>query len=168
MDNERLIAPKYKRLAAFLLDFVLVFMLWYFMTKGNLKQVDTLMETLDPAVDGALDVFVKALFQMLTAFLLKWLFCQTLYFCILPAILGNGKTLGKLLLRISLLDAGTLDEMSPSRLMLRELVGRTLLETVLIIPGIVSLFMVLFSKNGKSLRDRLANTITVQDTSYLV
>ena len=168
MDNERLIAPKYKRLAAFLLDFVLVFMLWYFMTKGNLKQVDTLMETLDPAVDGALDVFVQALFQMLTAFLLKWLFCQTLYFCILPAILGNGKTLGKLLLRISLLDAGTLDEMSPSRLMLRELVGRTLLETVLIIPGIVSLFMVLFSKNGKSLRDRLANTISVQDTSYLV
>ena len=168
MDNERLIAPKYKRLAAFLVDFVLVFMLWYFMTKGNLKQVDTLMETLDPAVDGALDVFVQALFQMLTAFLLKWLFCQTLYFCILPAILGNGKTLGKLLLRISLLDAGTLDEMSPSRLMLRELVGRTLLETVLIIPGIVSLFMVLFSKNGKSLRDRLANTITVQDTSYLV
>jgi uncharacterized RDD family membrane protein YckC len=168
MDNERLIAPKYKRLAAFLLDFVLVFMLWYFMTKGNLKQVDTLMETLDPAVDGALDVFVQALFQMLTAFLLKWLFCQTLYFCILPAILGNGKTLGKLLLRISLLDAGTLDEMSPSRLMLRELVGRTLLETLLIIPGIVSLFMVLFSKNGKSLRDRLANTISVQDTSYLV
>lgn len=168
MDNERLIAPKYKRLAAFLLDFVLVFMLWYFMTKGNLKQVDTLMETLDPAVEGALDVFVQALFQMLTAFLLKWLFCQTLYFCILPAILGNGKTLGKLLLRISLLDAGTLDEMSPSRLMLRELVGRTLLETLLIIPGIVSLFMVLFSKNGKSLRDRLANTITVQDTSYLV
>lgn len=168
MDNERLISPKYKRLAAFLLDFVLVFMLWYFMTKGNLKQVDTLMETLDPAVDGAQDVFVQALFQMLTAFLLKWLFCQTLYFCILPAMLGNGKTLGKLLLRISLLDAGTLDEMSPSRLMLRELVGRTLLETVLIIPGIVSLFMVLFSKNAKSLRDRLANTITVQDTSYLV
>ena len=168
MDNERLIAPKYKRLAAFLLDFVLVFMLWYFMTKGNLKQVDTLMETLDPAVDGALDVFVQALFQMLTAFLLKWLFCQTLYFCILPAILGNCKTLWKLFLRISLLDAGTLDEMSPSRLMLRELVGRTLLETVLIIPGIVSLFMFLFSKNGKSLRDRLANTITVQDTSYLV
>lgn len=168
MDNERLIAPKYKRLAAFLLDVVLVFMLWYFMTEGNLKQVDTLMETLDPAVEGALDVFVQALFQMLTAFLLKWLFCQTLYFCILPAILGNGKTLGKLLLRVSLLDAGTLDEMSPSRLMLREFVGRTLLETLLVVPGIISLFMVLFSKNGKSLRDRLANTITVQDTSYLV
>lgn len=168
MDNERLIAPKYKRLAAFLMDFILVFVLWYFMTKSDLEQVDMLMKTLDPAVEGALDMFVQALFQMLTAFLLKWLFCQTLYFCVLPAVLGNGKTLGKLLLRISLLDAGTLDEMSPSRLMLREFVGRTLLETLLVIPGIISLFMVLLSKNGKSLRDRLANTITVQDTSYLV
>jgi uncharacterized RDD family membrane protein YckC len=51
--------------------------------------------------------------------------------------------------------------------MLREFVGRTLLETLFVIPGIISLFMVLFSKDGKSLRDRLANTIIVQDTSYL-
>jgi uncharacterized RDD family membrane protein YckC len=86
---------------------------------------------------------------------------------VLPAVIGNGKTIGKLLLRISLVDASTLEEMSPSRLMLREFVGRTLVETLLIVPGIVSLFMVLFSKDGKSLRDRLANTIIVQDTSYL-
>ena len=167
MDNERLIAPKYKRLSAFLLDIVLVFMMWYLMTKGDLKQVDVLMETLDPSVDGALDIFAQALFKMLTAFLLKWIFCQTLYFCIVPAILGNGKTLGKFLLRVSLLHAKTLEEMSPSRLMLREFVGRTLLETLLIIPGLVSIFMVVFSKDGKSLRDRLADTVAVQDTSYL-
>ena len=104
---------------------------------------------------------------MLTAFVLKWLFCQTLYFCVLPAVIGNGKTIGKLLLRISLVDASTLEEMSPSRLMLREFVGRTLVETLLIVPGIVSLFMVLISKDGKSLRDRLAGTVSVQDTSYL-
>ena len=167
MDNERLIAPKYKRLSAFWLDIVLVFMMWYLMTKGDLKQVDVMMETLDPSVDGALDIFAQALFKMLTAFLLKWIFCQTLYFCIVPAILGNGKTLGKLLLRVSLLHAKTLEEMSPSRLMLREFVGRTLLETLLIIPGLVSIFMVVFSKDGKSLRDRLADTVAVQDTSYL-
>lgn len=167
MDNERLIVPKYKRLSAFLLDIVLVFMMWYLMTKGDLKQVDVMMETLDPSVDGALDIFAQALFKMLTAFLLKWIFCQTLYFCIVPAILGNGKTLGKLLLRVSLLHAKTLEEMSPSRLMLREFVGRTLLETLLIIPGLVSIFMVVFSKDGKSLRDRLADTVAVQDTSYL-
>jgi uncharacterized RDD family membrane protein YckC len=167
MDNERLIAPKYKRISAFLVDFILVFLLWCFMTNTDLKQVDTLMESLDPTIEGSLDVFIKALFQMLTAFLLKWLFCQTLYYCVLPAIIGNGKTIGKLILRISLVEVSTLEEMSPSRLMLREFVGRTLLETLFVIPGIISLFMVLFSKDGKSLRDRLANTIIVQDTSYL-
>lgn len=167
MDNERLIAPKYKRISAFLVDFILVFLLWCFMTNTDLKQVDTLMESIDPTIEGSLDVFIKALFQMLTAFLLKWLFCQTLYYCVLPAIIGNGKTIGKLILRISLVEVATLEEMSPSRLMLREFVGRTLLETLFVIPGIISLFMVLFSKDGKSLRDRLANTIIVQDTSYL-
>ena len=167
MDNERLIAPKYKRISAFLVDFILVFLLWCFMTNTDLKQVDTLMESLDPTIEGSLDVFIKALFQMLTAFLLKWLFCQTLYYCVLPALIGNGKTIGKLILRISLVEVATLEEMSPSRLMLREFVGRTLLETLFVIPGIISLFMVLFSKGGKSLRDRLANTIIVQDTSYL-
>lgn len=167
MDNERLIAPKYKRLAAFMTDFILVFLIWYFITMGDLKQVDTLMETLDPSVDGALDIFIETLFRMWTVFFLKWLFCQTFYFCLLPAILGNGKTFGKLILRVSLLDASKLEEMSPSRLMLREFVCRTLLETLLIVPGILSLLMVAFSKDGKSLRDRLANTIVVQDTSYL-
>lgn len=167
MDNERLIAPKYKRLAAFLVDFILVFLLWYWMTARDLEAVNDLMQTLDPVTEGALDAFVQAVFQMATAFVLKWLFCQTLYFCLIPAILGQGKTAGKLMLRISLVDAGTLEEMSPSRLVLREFVGRTLVETLLVIPGIVSLMMILFSKNGVSLRDRMARTIAVQDTSYL-
>ena len=167
MDNERLIAPKYKRLAAFLADFILVFLLWYWMTARDLETVYDLMQTLDPVTEGALDAFVQAVFQMATAFVLKWLFCQTLYFCLIPAILGQGKTVGKLMLRISLVDAGTLEEMSPSRLVLREFVGRTLVETLLVIPGIVSLMMILFSKNGVSLRDRMAHTIAVQNTSFL-
>lgn len=167
MANEKLIAPKYKRLAAFLVDFILILLLWYLMTTKDLKRVDTLLESLDPLTEGALDRLAESIFKMATAFLLKWLFCQSLYFCIFPAILRNGKTLGKLLFRLSLLDAASLEEMSPSRLVLREFVGRTLLETLLILPGIVSLFMLLLSKDGKSLRDRLAGTVVVQDTSYL-
>lgn len=167
MDNERLIAPKYKRLAAFLVDFILVFLIWYWMTARDLETVNSLMTTLDPETEGALDTFAQAVFRMMTAFVLKWLFCQTLYFCLIPAILGQGKTVGKLLLRISLVNAATLEEMSPSRLMLREFVGRTLVETLLVVPGIVSLMMILFSKNGISLRDRMAHTVAVQDTSYL-
>ena len=167
MANEKLIAPKYKRLAAFLVDFILILLLWYLMTMKDLKRVDTLLESLDPLTEGALDRLAESIFKMVTAFLLKWLFYQSLYFCILPAVLGNGKTVGKLLFRLSLLDAISLEEMSPSRLVLREFVGRTLLETLLVLPGIVSLFMLLLSKDGKSLRDRLAGTVVVQDTSYL-
>lgn len=167
MANEKLIAPKYKRLAAFLVDFILILLLWYLMTMKDLKRVDTLLESLDPLTEGALDRLAESIFKMVTAFLLKWLFYQSLYFCILPAVLGNGKTVGKLIFRLSLLDAVSLEEMSPSRLVLREFVGRTLVETLLILPGIVSLFMLLLSKDGKSLRDRLAGTVVVQDTSYL-
>lgn len=167
MDHERLIAPKHKRLAAFALDFILVFLLWYFMTAGDLEKVNTLMKTLDPESEGALDTFAQAVFQMGTVFLLKWVFCQTLYFCLVPAVIGQGKTLGKLLLRISLVDINTLEEMSPSRLVLREFVGRTVVETLLILPGIVSLFMTAFSADGKSLRDCMAHTVAVQDTSYV-
>ena len=167
MANEKLIAPKYKRLAAFLVDFILILLLWYLMTMKDLKRVDTLLESLDPLTAVALARLAESIFKMATAFLLKWMFCQSLNFCIFPALLGNGKTLGKLLFRLSLLDAASLEEMSPSRLVLREFVGRTLLETLLILPGIVSLFMLLLSKDGKSLRDRLAGTVVVQDTSYL-
>ena len=167
MANEKLIAPKYKRLAAFLVDFILILLLWYLMTMKDLKRVDTLLESLDPLTEGALDRLAESIFKMVTAFLLKWLFYQSLYFCILPAVLGNGKTVGKLLFRLSLLDVVSLEEMSPSRLVLREFVGRTLVETLLVLPGIVSLFMLLLSKDGKSLRDRLAGTVVVQDTSYL-
>ena len=167
MANEKLIAPKYKRLAAFLVDFILILLLWYLMTMKDLKRVDTLLESLDPLTEGSLDRLAESIFKMVTAFLLKWLFYQSLYFCILPAVLGNGKTVGKLLFRLSLLDAVSLEEMSPSRLVLREFVGRTLVETLLVLPGIVSLFMLSLSKDGKSLRDRLAGTVVVQDTSYL-
>ena len=108
MANEKLIAPKYKRLTAFLVDFILILLLWYLMTMKDLKRVDTLLESLDPLTEGALDRLAESIFKMATAFLLKWLFCQSLYFCIFPAILGNGKTLGKLLFRLSLLDAASL------------------------------------------------------------
>lgn len=167
MSKERLIAPKYKRLAAFLADFVLLFLIWYLVTAKDLEKVNALMQTLDPDAEGSLDTFVQAVFQMLTAFAFKWLFCQTLYFCLIPAILGNGKTPGKLLLRISLVDAATLEEMSPSRLILREFAGRTLVETLFVIPGVISLFLTAFSRDGKSLRDHIAHTVAVQDTSYL-
>ena len=95
MANEKLIAPKYKRLAAFLVDFILILLLWYLLTMKDLKRVDTLLESLDPLTEGALDRLAESIFKMATAFLLKWLFCQSLYFCIFPAIFGNGKNVAE-------------------------------------------------------------------------
>ena len=89
MADEKLIAPKHRRLAAFIADAILVFLLWYLMTMKDLGRVDTLLESLDPLTEGALDRLAESIFKMATAFLLKWLFCQSLYFCILPAVLGN-------------------------------------------------------------------------------
>ncbi|MBP3663833.1 MAG: RDD family protein [Tyzzerella sp.] len=168
MKTECLVAPKYKRIAAWIVDTMFILLMWCLMTTNDLKQVNELLTVLDPQIAGALDSFVQALFKMLTSFCLKWLFCQTLYFCLFPAIVGSGKTLGKLLLRLSLVDMSSLEEMSPSRLVLREFVGRTLMETLLIVPGIVSLGLTMFSKNGLSLRDRIAKTVVVQDTSYII
>ena len=167
MKKEQLLAPKYRRLAAALMDYLLIFLFWYLMTQGDLARVNTLMETLDPQAQGALVLFSQAVFQLVTAFLLKWIFCQTLLFTLLPAMLGKGKTLGKLIMRISLLQRKGLEEMSPSRLMLRELIGRSLLETCLILPGIISLILVIFSRDGLSLRDRLAKTVVIRDTSFI-
>lgn len=160
------IAPKPKRLGAWIIDGGIVFLLWYFLTEGDLRQVNDLLAVLDPVQEGALDAFAQALFQMGTKFLLKWLFCQTLYYCLAPALLGRGKTVGKLLFRLSLVDRGTGQELSPSRLVLREFAGRSLVETLLVLPGLVSLGMVLLSSEGRSLRDRIAAAVVIEDGSH--
>ena len=167
MGETQLVATVSKRLGAFLLDAVLVFMLWYFLTASGVEEVNVLLQTLDPESAGALDLFAQAVFKMAVALLLKAAFCQAAYFCLVPAILGGGKTLGKLLFRLSMADGADFSEISPSRLILREFVGRGLLETLLVLPGLVSFGMLLFSKEKISLHDRMARTVVIQDTSYL-
>ena len=53
MADEKLIAPKHRRLAAFIADAILVFLLWYLMTMKDLGRVDTLLESLDPLTERA-------------------------------------------------------------------------------------------------------------------
>ena len=84
----------------------------------------------------------------------------------MPALLGHGKTVGKLLFRLSLVDRETGQELLPSRLVLREFVGRSLVEMLLVLPGVVSLGMVLLSSEGRSLRDRIAAAIVIEDGSH--
>ena len=64
MADEKLIAPKHRRLAAFIADAILVFLLWYLMTMKDLGRVDTLLESLDPLTEGALDRLAESIFKM--------------------------------------------------------------------------------------------------------
>ena len=101
----RTCAPRTQRFGAWLIDSALVFLLWYLCTGSDLETVNVLMQTLDPTQPGALDQFAQAIFKMLTAFGLKAAFCQTAYYCLAPALLGRGRTIGKLLLRLRVADA---------------------------------------------------------------
>ena len=162
----RTCAPRTQRFGAWLIDSALVFLLWYLCTGSDLETVNVLMQTLDPTQPGALDQFAQAIFKMLTAFGLKAAFCQTAYYCLVPALLGRGRTIGKLLLRLRVVDAAVPGEVSPSRLVLREFVGRTLLESLLVLPGLASAVLALFSSEGRTLHDRLSRTIVVQSPGW--
>ena len=63
-------------------------------------------------------------------------------------------------------DAAVPGEVSPSRLVLREFVGRTLLESLLVLPGLASAVLALFSSEGRTLHDRLSRTIVVQSKGW--
>ena len=65
-----------------------------------------------------------------------------------------------------MVDAAVPGEVSPSRLVLREFVGRTLLESLLVLPGLASAVLALFSSEGRTLHDRLSRTIVVQSKGW--
>ena len=131
-----------------------------------MAKINKLMENLDPDVEGNLEIFIEEVFKLYTIFILKLLFTKTLYYTITPAIFGRGKTLGKLIFSISMVNRENLCEISPTRLVLREFVGRGIIETFLIIPGIIS-FIFLFTKESRTIHDRIANTIVEKDTTFI-
>lgn len=158
------IAQTTRRIGAIVIDYIIIFLLWYIFTAKDLTQVDELLKTLDPDIEGNLDIFVEELFGMYVKFILKWLGIQTVIFTLIPAIIGSGKTIGKLIFGIGVVNSETIEEISPSRLIFREFVVRTLFETLLIIPSIISIFMVLIRRDGRSIHDVFAKTIVIKKT----
>ena len=158
------IAQTTRRIGAIVIDYIIIFLLWYIFTAKDLTQVDELLKTLDPDIEGNLDIFVEELFGMYVKFILKWLGIQTVIFTLIPAIIGSGKPIGKLIFGIGVVNSETIEEISPSRLIFREFVVRTLFETLLIIPSIISIFMVLIRRDGRSIHDVFAKTIVIKKT----
>jgi uncharacterized RDD family membrane protein YckC len=156
------IASFKRRFGAFVIDYLIIFLIWYTITKGNLNEVNTLMETLDPEIEGSLEILVTAIFKLYIAFIFKWIIVNTIMYTIFPAIFGDGKTIGKLIFGICVVDSLTFDEVSPSRLIFREFIVRNLLETIFVVPTIISMFLVCFHKESKSIHDLLAKTIVIK------
>jgi uncharacterized RDD family membrane protein YckC len=75
---------------------------------------------------------------------------------------------GKLLAGIGVVDAMTLNELKPIKLIFREFVCRTLLETVLIIPLIISIGLSFFRDDSKSLHDILSKSVVIKMDMYNV
>lgn len=155
-------APKIKRFGAYIIDFFILFVFWYLSTKKDLEKVNVLLETLDPDAVGAADIFAEAIIKLYVSFIFKLMFVEVLYYCLVPAVLGKGRTVGKLIFKINLVSRDTGEELSVPRLFLRELLGRAIIETLFVIPLFVSMFMLLFTEDGKTIRDLLGRSITVE------
>lgn len=155
-------APKIKRFGAYIIDFFILFVFWYLLTKKDLEKVNVLLETLDPDAVGAADIFAEAIIKLYVSFIFKLMFVEVLYYCLVPAVLGKGRTVGKLIFKINLVSRDTGEELSVPRLFLRELLGRAIIETLFVIPLFVSMFMLLFTEDDKTIRDLLGRSITVE------
>ena len=155
-------APKIKRFGAYIIDFFILFVFWYLLTKKDLEKVNVWLETLDPDAVGAADIFAEAIIKLYVSFIFKLMFVEVLYYCLVPAVLGKGRTVGKLIFKINLVSRDTGEELSVPRLFLRELLGRAIIETLFVIPFFVSMFMLLFTEDGKTIRDLLGRSITVE------
>lgn len=165
MGKEYELASIKRRLGALLIDGLIIFFIWYLVTISDLALLNDLIKVLDPDIPGSLDLLVETIFKVYIAFIFKWVAVSTIVYTVIPAIIGDGKTIGKLLLGMSVISNQTNTEVSPSRLILREFIGRNLIETLCIIPGVISIFMVIIRKDAKSIHDLLSHTIVVKKTT---
>lgn len=160
-----------RRLAAYLIDALIIIAVIYIISIFLSREIDEFVRTLGTNEQDFNDLvkyekFVHLFYKLVLNVILSWIIVRLVYFTLIPAIIGNGKTVGKLIAGISVLDINTLNEMSPSRLMLREAVGRILVETILVIPSIISMIIPFFRSDARTIRDLIAKTVVVRDDLY--
>jgi uncharacterized RDD family membrane protein YckC len=158
-----------RRALAYLVDLLFVATIAYFAVVifKVFAELDTFFELFEASQEQIENVELynqmRGLFWKLVFNLsLIWLGAKLLYFTLMPAIIGNGRTIGKLFAGIGVVFEETLEEISPSRLMLREFVGRTLVESVLFIPYLVSIIIAFFKTDSKSVHDLIAKTVVIR------
>lgn len=160
-------ASPLRRFLAYLVDLLLMIAIWYLATRHLFREIDEFVEKLGLSESDFtnLELFLQfrdMLWQLYLKVFLYWIFIKTAYFMLIPAFIGNGQSVGKLLAGIAAVDRRNLGEMSASRLVLREFIGRGLLETLLILPYLVSLAFVILRKDGRSLHDLVSRTVVIK------
>ncbi len=160
-----------RRLAAYLIDALIIIAIVYIISIFLFREIDAFVATLGTNEQDFNDLvkyekFVELFYKLILNIFISWISARLIYFTLVPAILGSGRTVGKLVTGIGVVDLNTLKEMSPSKLMLREAVGRILVETILIIPGIISMIIPLFRNDARTIRDLIAKTVVIRLDFY--
>ena len=162
-----------RRACAFLGDLLIIVVIWYISSLSTFNRLNDFVAQLgiDPSdftnPQVLLD-FARLYHQSIIKLIFIFYFVQTVYFTFVPALIGNGQTVGKLLAGIGVVDARTLNELKPIRLIFREFICRTLLETVLLIPLVVSVCLSFFRDDSKSLHDILSGSVVIRMDMYNV
>ena len=162
-----------RRMCAFGVDFLIIICIWYVCSISTFNKLNDFVSQLginpsDFTNPQILLEFARLYHQSIIKLIFIFYFVQTVYFTLVPAIIGCGQTIGKLLAGIGVVDARTLNELKPLQLIFREFVCRTLLETVLIIPLIISIGISFFRDDSKSLHDILSSSVVIKMDMYNV
>ena len=162
-----------RRTCAFIGDLLIIVVIWYISSISTFNRLNDFVAQLgiDPSdftnPQVLLD-FARLYHQSIIKLIFIFYFVQTVYFTFVPALIGNGQTVGKLLAGIGVVDARTLNELKPIRLIFREFICRTLLETVLLVPLVVSICLSFFRDDSKSLHDILSGSVVIRMDMYNV
>lgn len=162
-----------RRLCAFAGDMLIIVCIWYLCSISTFNKLNDFVSQLgiDPGDFTNPEVllnFARLYHQSIVKLIFMFYFVQTVYFTFVPALIGCGRTVGKLLAGIGVVDARTLNELKPIRLIFREFICRTLLETVLILPLLVSVCISFFRDDSKSLHDILSGSVVIKMDLYNV
>lgn len=162
-----------RRLIAFFVDSLFVIMIWYLCSITTFKQIDEFVANLGINPDDftnpeVLKEFARLYHQTIVKLYMFFIFAKLAYYTFVPAIIGDGKTLGKLICGIGVVNVKTLNEVTPTRLILREFVGGILVETLLIVPTIVSGIIALIREDSRCLHDLIGGTVVIKTDLYNV
>ena len=109
MDNLQFESANFiKRLCAFVIDLIIIAIIWYVISINNFKEIEEFMKELDPNIEGSLEIFKDVITKFWVKFLLKFIFAKVTYYLLVPAIIGSGKTVGKFLCGLSMVSYSNL------------------------------------------------------------